>query len=58
MIKLGVLVCSLTCFVESIAQFFYASASKENIMNLKKEDASTIANAAAQKHFRQIQHTC
>jgi hypothetical protein len=50
--------------VESIAQFFVASqshftlATKENMLDMKKEDASTIANVAAQKHFRQIQHIC
>jgi hypothetical protein len=54
----------LSCFVESIAQIFDASqshftlATKENMLDMKKEDASTIANVAAQKHFRQIQHIC
>ncbi|AES99204.1 hypothetical protein MtrunA17_Chr5g0434351 [Medicago truncatula] len=68
-IKLGVLVCSslplyLSCFVESIAQHFdtsqshFTSTSKVNMMNKEKEDASTIANVAAQNHFRQIQHFC
>jgi len=61
MFKLGVLVSSslplLSCFVESIAQFFdtseshFTSATKENMLHMKKEDASTIANVAAQKHF-------
>jgi len=68
-IKLGVLVCSsfplyLSCFVESIAQLFdtsephFTSTTKVNMLNMRKEDASTIANVAAQKHFRQVQHFC
>ncbi|RHN56890.1 hypothetical protein MtrunA17_Chr5g0434361 [Medicago truncatula] len=68
MFKLGVLVSSclplLSCFVGSIVQLFYTSqshftsATKVNMLHMKKEDASTIANVAAQKHFRQIQHIC
>lgn len=68
MIRLGVLVSSLSllsCFGETIAQFFassqshFTTASEENmLMNKKKKDASLNPNASAQKHFRNIQQMC
>jgi len=37
----------------------FNTESEESKLNKKKEDdASVTANVAAQKHFRQIHHTC
>lgn len=62
----------LSFFVESITQFFAAddaasqphlttnTSEETTMLNMKKEDVSisTANYVAAQKHFRQIQHTC
>ena len=68
-IRPGELMCSglpLLCwFMDSIAQLFAAAAaatsrsligvSGENMLNTQENDASTVANVEAQKHFRQSQ---
>ncbi|KAJ7964449.1 hypothetical protein O6P43_014264 [Quillaja saponaria] len=54
----------LSCIVGSIIQLLDASSDRsqstavsgEKMLNCKVEDASAASNAAAQKHFRQIQH--
>nr|KYP40029.1 hypothetical protein KK1_038645 [Cajanus cajan] len=59
-IRVGVLIFSTLPFLSCFMELFVAgtaSQPEENKLS-KEKDVSITANVAAQKHFRQIQHTC